>query len=152
MSLPAQRLLSSPFFWSAAAGALAAVAIVGGCSTSSSSQGGPSGCDGSACADTGAPVDSAAEAQGGGDAGHDGPSPDALYGACAIPGSFGSPCKATASGPDPTECTDTNFSQCFVGGQGAWCSKTCTTLSDCTAGANDAGCVPTACNGRGFCK
>ena len=83
---------------------------------------------------------------------HDGPSPDALYGACAKQGSFGWPCTLTVTGPDPSECTDPNYPDCFAGGQGAWCTKTCTGTTDCTNGASDAGCVPTACNGKGYCK
>jgi hypothetical protein len=81
---------------------------------------------------------------------HDGPLPDALY-ACALPGSFGAPCTVSASGADPAECTDPAYSQCFVGGQGAWCTKLCTGAADCTA-TSDAGCSPTSCNVRGYCK
>jgi hypothetical protein len=67
-------------------------------------------------------------------------------------GGFGWPCSAATSGADPTDCTDPSYGQCFVGGQGAWCTKTCTGNSDCTTALEDAGCAPTSCNARGFCK
>jgi hypothetical protein len=136
-----------------------AVATAAGCSSGSNEPQG-SGCTGGACADSG----SSAEGGGTGDAGggsdvehlgdgpHDGAAPDALYGACAVQGSFGWPCTASTSGPDPTDCTDPNYPDCFVGGQGTWCTKTCTGNTDCTTGAEDAGCAPTSCNGRGYCK
>lgn len=142
-----------------------ALAVGIGCSSSSSGTGMPSGCQGSACleagasADTGALPDVTPVPDGGtgfdaeGDGPHDGAAPDALYGACAVMGSFGWPCKLTASGADPTDCTDPAYPQCFVGGQGAWCTKLCPGgSSDCTTGGEDAGCVPTQCNGRGYCK
>jgi hypothetical protein len=56
------------------------------------------------------------------------------------------------SGPDTTDCTDPAYSVCFVGGQGAWCTKTCMAATDCTMGVEDAGCIPTNCNARGYCK
>jgi hypothetical protein len=136
-----------------------ALALTCGCSSSS----GPTaagGCDGSSCqdaaltqdtgpsSDTGAPSDASQS----GDGPHDGGAPDALYGACATTGGFGWPCSATASGPDPTDCTDPSYPDCFVGGQGAWCTKTCGGNADCTTGARDAGCVPTTCNTKGYCK
>jgi hypothetical protein len=116
-----------------------------GCSSSTSAPNAPSSdCEAGACADA------AVDHPGDGNGTHDGPPPDALY-ACALPGSFGAPCTASASGPDPTACTDPTYPQCFVGGQGAWCTKLCTDASDCTA-TSDAGCAPTSCNARGYCK
>lgn len=128
-----------------------------GCSSSSS---GPEptgpcqgpGCDSGVQQDTGAVKDAGMMEDVVGDGPHDGAAPDALYGACALQGSFGWPCHASTSGPDTTDCTDPAYSQCFVGGQGAWCTKTCTTGTDCTMGVEDAGCIPTACNARGYCK
>lgn len=137
-----RRLVSSPLFWSATA--VSALAIGFGCSSSSSG-------GGSTNVDASTPADASPDTGGGGDGAHDGPSPDAQYGACAIKGSFGSPCHATTSGPDTTDCTDPSYPQCFVGGQGAWCTKACTQASDCTAGASDAGCVPIGCNSKGYC-
>jgi hypothetical protein len=87
-----------------------------------------------------------------GDGPHDGAPPDALYGGCERMGSFGSPCHLTATGPDPTDCTDPTYPECFVGGQGAWCTKTCMSATDCTMGVEDAGCIPVQCNARGYCK
>jgi hypothetical protein len=138
-----------------------ALALTYGCSSNSSlgPTPGPGACD-SACQDatggqdtgtppdTGTPLDDAHL----GDGPHDGGAPDALYGACAIKGGFGWPCTATASGPDPTDCTDPSYGDCFVGGQGAWCTKSCTAATDCTTGVEDAGCAPTGCNARGYCK
>jgi hypothetical protein len=120
-------------------------AVAVGCSSSST----PSPSGGS---DAGASVDaSAGDADHPADGSHDGPGPDALY-ACASPGSFGYPCHATATGPDPTDCTDPSYPQCFVGGQGSWCTKTCTTTADCTSASADAACPATSCNARGFCR
>lgn len=146
-----RAIFSSPAFWLGSASL--ALAIGFGCtsSTSSPAPGGNGGCDGGACADTGAAADAGQDTNAG-DAAHDGAPPDALYGACAVQGSFGWPCKLTATGADPADCTDPNYPQCFVGGQGAWCTKTCAGAADCTSGASDAGCVPTSCNGRGYCK
>jgi hypothetical protein len=135
-----------------------AVALAFGCSSSSGTGSpGPAtggGCDGASCQDAASSTDAGPTE----DAFHpdgprDGAAPDALYG-CAVTGSFGSPCSATTSGPDPTDCTDPNYPDCFVGGQGAWCTKTCTpgSATDCTMGVEDAGCVPSACNARGYCK
>ena len=148
-------------FVSLLAGSIAvALATVAGCSSNSGSPSPPAGgCDGAACADTG----TGAETSGGNDAGagadafeagpgeHDGAAPDALYG-CATQGSFGWTCTASTTGPDPTDCTDPSYPDCFVGGQGAWCTKTCLQTSDCTSGAEDAGCVPSSCNTKGYCK
>jgi hypothetical protein len=147
-----------------------AVGLAIGCSSSTV---GPSACSGTACedantaadtsiadtgngGDTGSPAETGASDAGTesdvvGDGPRDGASPTSLYGACALMGSFGWPCTLTASGADPAECTDPNYSQCFVGGQGAWCTKLCTGNGDCTA-VEDAGCVPTECNARGWCK
>ncbi len=125
-------------------------------------------CEGPGCPDSGAQKDSGGATDAGptdagltdggptedvmGDGPHDGGAPDALYGACALQGSFGWPCHLTASGPDPTDCTDPTYSECFVGGQDSWCTKTCTASTDCTTGVEDAGCIPTGCNARGYCK
>jgi len=103
--------------------------------------------------DTGGSTDAGPTEDVVGDGPHDGAPPDAVYGGCARQGSFGWPCHLTASGPDPTDCTDPTYGECFVGGQGAWCTKTCMTSSDCTeAGVEDAGCPLTSCNARGYCK
>jgi hypothetical protein len=126
--------------------AIAALGVAFVACSSSSNGGGAA----DASAD-GTTQDSATGSDGGMDGAHDGPTPDALYGACAIMGSFGSPCHAADSGPDPTDCTDPNYPVCFVGGQGSWCTKMCSGNADC-AKVEDAGCVPTQCNGRGFCK
>ena len=149
--------------------ASAAVAMAIGCSSSSS---GPTPCSGTACVDanttsdtgamdTGTSADSATVDTGESDSGtesdvvgdgpRDGASPTSMYGACAVMGGFGWPCTLTTSGADPTDCTDPNYPQCFVGGQGAWCTKLCTGNTDCTA-MEDAGCAPTQCNARGYCK
>lgn len=143
-------LFTSPLFWVMTTSF--AVAIGFGCSSSSGSttQNGTdaaTGGDASTGGDTGA-ADDAHPADGA----HDGGAPDALYGACALKGGFGWPCVANATGPDPADCTDPNFPVCFVGGQGNWCTKACASLTDCTTGASDAGCVPVQCNGRGLCK
>ena len=92
-----------------------------------------------------------------GDATHldDKPAPLVAYGECATNGSFGWPCSLTTSGPDTAECTDPNFPDCFAGGQGAWCTASCATFGTCPGrdeDAGDAGCLPTACNARGYCK
>jgi len=132
-----------------------------GCSSSSSVPTGP--CQGPGCEDSGMQHDTGNATDSGvtdstptedvvGDGPRDGAAPDALYGGCALEGSFGWPCSLTASGPDPTTCTDPTYSVCFVGGQGAWCTKTCTSNTDCTTGVEDAGCIPTECNARGYCK
>jgi hypothetical protein len=134
-----------------------------GCS--SSSGGVPTGpCQGPGCQDSGGQQDTGMQQETGGpsDAGMmsdhvgdgpmDGQPPDALYGGCALQGSFGWPCHATMSGPDTTDCTDPAYTECFVGGQGAWCTKTCTGATDCTTGVEDAGCKPMSCNARGYCK
>lgn len=145
-----RSFLSSPLFWLASAGFAGALGF--GCSSSSSSPT-TTGADGGA-GDTGGGgtdgggIDAASQ----GDAAHDGGAPDALYGACAVKGSFGWPCTAAATGPDPTDCTDPNFPDCFVGGQAGWCTNRCTGLADCTDGGAATGCVPTGCNGRGYCK
>jgi hypothetical protein len=84
------------------------------------------------------------------------PPPTTAYAECAVKGSFGSPCTLTTSGPDPSECTDPNFPDCFAGGQGAWCTVSCATFGVCIPPGDkdggDAGCTPTACNARGYCK
>jgi hypothetical protein len=91
-----------------------------------------------------------------GDATHkdDQPAPDTTY-ACAVEGGFGWSCSRTVSGPDPAECTDPRFPICFAGGQGARCTAACgdAGVAACPipSGA-DAGCVPTDCNARGYCK
>jgi hypothetical protein len=138
----------------------AAIAMAVGCSSSSSS--GPAaqgGCEGGACQDSASTQDTGASGDTGGssdaftaDGSHDGGAPDALYGACTLTGGFGWPCTESTSGADPTDCTDPNYGQCFVGGQGAWCTKTCAGPTDCTTGTEDAGCIPTTCNARGYCK
>jgi hypothetical protein len=99
------------------------------------------------------PTDSGTKSDVFGDGPHDGAPPDALYGGCALQGSFGWPCHAMTTGPDTTDCTDPAYTVCFVGGQGAWCTKTCPGgPTDCTTGVEDAGCIPTTCNARGYCK
>jgi hypothetical protein len=122
-----------------------AVALIGAgmlaCS-SSSTPGTPEPNDSGAASDT-EPM---------GDGGHDGATAATTYGACAVKGSFGWTCAATTSGADPTDCTDPSYPDCFVGGQGAWCTTACTSATDCTAVSSDAGCIPTACNTRGYCK
>jgi hypothetical protein len=153
--------------------ALTAVALALGSSSilafaaygcSSSSGGVPTGpCQGPGCEDSGGQQDTGMQQDTGasdagmkedvvGDGSHDGAPPDALYGACEHMGSFGSACTASASGPDPANCTDPAYPDCFVGGQGSWCTKTCTSATDCTMGVEDSGCVPTSCNARGYCK
>lgn len=154
-------LLASLSLWAASTALAAGMAI--GCSSSSGGSGqqggqdsggggadtGSSGGDTGAAGDTGPAEDSSNPGDGGG--AHDAPPPDALYG-CATTGSFGWSCQLTTSGPDPTDCTDPNYPDCFVGGQGAWCTKSCTGATDCTSGVEDAGCAPTDCNARGYCK
>lgn len=133
------------------ASALLAGAIALGCgSTPAPTPSSPqdASTDGNATTDGNAITDGDHDADGP----HDGGAPDALYGACAIQGSFGWPCSAADSGPDPTDCTYSSYPECFIGGQGSWCTKTCATAVDCTTGVEDAGCVPTACNARGYCK
>jgi hypothetical protein len=147
-------LLTSPALWIGAA--VTAVALAFGCS-SSSSPGSPGptndgGHDAGPTTDGGSMPDVSQADVFRADGAHDGGAPDALYGACALTGGFGWPCSAAKSGADPTDCTDPNYPQCFVGGQAAWCTKTCTSVTDCTTGLEDAGCVPTACNGQHFCK
>lgn len=159
-----QRLLFTILLLGAGAGSIAIAAS--GCSSSTTPPGsgthtggsdsGNEGEDAGTGGETGSGADSgghdgAIGADGGGesDGSHDAPAPDALYG-CAVMGSFGWTCTATATGPDPTECTDPNFPDCFVGGQGAWCTKTCASVSDC---ADDGGgCTPSGCNTKGYCK
>jgi hypothetical protein len=147
---------------SLAASAALSLGLATGCSSSSGGSSPPAGHDGGTASDTGTGADTASGTDSGGgggaDAGmesspgeHDGAAPDALYG-CAAKGSFGWPCTVSASGPDPTDCTDPNFPDCFVGGQGSWCTKTCTGTTDCTGSAEDAGCAPESCNTKGYCK
>lgn len=139
-------------------GSASMVALAGyGCSSSSGPV--PTGpCQGPGCEDSGAQHDTGGATDSGmtedvvGDGPHDGAAPDALYGECARQGSFGWPCHLSATGTDTTDCTDPAYTECFVGGQGAWCTKTCMSNSDCTMGVEDAGCIPTACNARGYCK
>jgi hypothetical protein len=84
------------------------------------------------------------------------PAPETVYAECAINGSFGWPCTLDASGPDPVECTDPQFPDCFAGGQSSWCTASCAQFGVCPAPADqdggDAGCAPVACNARGYCK
>ena len=144
--MSAKRILR--LFGPSLGASLAALAFAYGCSGSTASPTtGPAGDDGGGDATASdAPLDHPGEGA------HDGPAPDALYG-CALPGSFGANCRATATGADPTDCTDPEYPICFVGGQGAWCTKTCTpTGTECTTGVEDGGCAPTGCNGRGYCK
>ena len=79
--------------------------------------------------------------------------PSVTY-ACALEGGFGSPCTLAVSGPDTAECTDPRFPDCFVGGQGGRCSAACGDggIAACPVVAAGAGCVPTECNARGYCK
>jgi hypothetical protein len=131
------------------AASFAALAMTYGCSSSSSPTTPAAGSDAGG-GDTTAAVDAPDDHVGEGN--HDGPPPDALYG-CALPGSFGAPCTAATSGADPTDCTDPEYPVCFVGGQGAWCTKSCTAGgSECTTAIEDGGCAPTSCNARGYCK
>jgi hypothetical protein len=122
------------------------------CASASDDGGGTAQDSAAPGADTGSEPD--ANGPHNGDGGHvdDGAAPISLYGACAVTGSFGWPCTASATGPDPTDCTDPNYPDCFVGGQGSWCTKSCKVATDCTADAEDAGCVPTACNAKLSCK
>ena len=147
-----RSLLASPLPWLAAA-SIPAMAL--GCSSSSGPPGSTSS-DASTGSDANTATDSAdagstPDASHPGEGGHDGGAPDALYG-CANRGGFGWPCTAAMSGADPTDCTDPGYPDCFVGGQGAWCSKACTATSDCTTVVEDAGCTPASCNMRGYCK
>jgi hypothetical protein len=85
------------------------------------------------------------------------PAPPAAYAACALPGSFGWPCTSAISGLDPAECTDPSFPYCFAGAQGGRCTALCgdAGVTSCPlsgSDAGDAGCVPTDCNARGYCK
>ncbi|MGD0528766.1 MAG: hypothetical protein ABSE49_26755 [Polyangiaceae bacterium] len=154
-------VLACVLLWTGCAGLAFGTAI--GCS-SASSPGTEGSADSGTGADSHAGSDSSAASDSGGGADtsmsnedaqgvglHDGGAPDALYGACAVMGSFGWPCNASATGPDPTDCTDPAYPDCFVGGQGTWCTKTCATSADCTQ-VEDAGCTPTACNNKGYCK
>jgi hypothetical protein len=141
--MSAQRIVR---FLGASVGALmAALGLAFGCSSSGAPSAPSGGDDGGDATAADAPEDHPGEGS------HDGAPPDALYG-CALPGSFGAPCTLSASGPDSKDCTDPKYPQCFVGGQGAWCTKTCTGTADCTTGIEDGGCAPTGCNGRGYCK
>jgi hypothetical protein len=170
-----RHLLASPVAWLSAAGI--AVAFVFGCSSSQSS--GPSssgGCTaGSTVSCTCSNGETGTEACGAapsacscnttdggasdsgptqGDGGHlnDGATPSSLYSACAVKGGFGWPC-TQANANDPTNCTDPEYPYCFGGGQGYWCTKSCTAAGgECASGVEDAGCVPSACNARGYCK
>jgi hypothetical protein len=154
----APSLITNPVLWLGSLSVAAAIGFACGCSSSSpgpeTSTGEDSGTksDGGTTSDTGTGGDAMNMQDVVGDGAHDGAAPDALYSACALNGSFGWPCTLTATGPDPTDCTDPNYPDCFVGGQGAWCTKACTMGTDCTTGLEDAGCVPTACNARGYCK
>ena len=129
-----------------------------GCSSSSSGPIPTGPCQGPGCEDSGMQHDTGSVTDGGptddvvGDGPRDGAPPDAQDGACARMGSFGWPCHLTTSGPDTTDCTDPAYGDCFVGGQGAWCTKMCANPSECTSGVEDAGCIPTTCNARGYCK
>ena len=97
---------------------------------------------------------------------------DSLYGACARQGSFGYPC-TVPNAIDTTDCTDPNFPYCFGGGQGYWCTTYCGTVdagddggtvtggfAACVVEVPDggfpdaagAGCTPSACNNKGYCK
>lgn len=94
-----------------------------------------------------------------GDATHrdDQPAPVTAYSACAREGSFGWPCTSATSGLDPSECTDPDFPYCFAGAQGGRCTALCGGDDAATCplfgtDAGDAGCVPTDCNARGYCK
>jgi hypothetical protein len=171
-----RHLLSSPALWISAAAI--AVGAVLGCSSSQSSgptstaectagstvsctcsngQSGTELCGAapSACKCAGSPAEgSDAGAPPEGDGGHlnDGATPSQLYAACAVPGSFGAGC-TQPNANDPTNCTDPEYPYCFGGGQGYWCTKPCTaTGNECTTGVEDAGCIPTQCNARGYCK
>ncbi|MGH7297264.1 MAG: hypothetical protein ACRELB_20160 [Polyangiaceae bacterium] len=153
----ARRIFAGILVW-AGTWALAAGVATGCSSSTSGGSGTQGGGEGGATSETGAGSetgsgsDAGTGADGAEDSGaHDAPAPDALYG-CAVQGSFGWTCTATTTGPDPTECTDPAFPDCFVGGQGAWCSSTCASATDCTGGAVDASCAPTSCNSKGYCK
>ena len=85
------------------------------------------------------------------------PAPTTTYSACALPGSFGWPCTSATSGLDPAECTDPSFPYCFAGAQGGRCTALCGDAGAIScplfgADAGDAGCIPTDCNARGYCK
>lgn len=85
------------------------------------------------------------------------PAPTSTYAACAAPGGFGWPCSSATSGLDPAECTDPRFPYCFAGAQGGRCTALCgdAGIAGCPlfgTDAGDAGCVPTDCNARGYCK
>jgi hypothetical protein len=127
-----------------AAGTAAAIAV--GCSSSSSSL--------PAAADAGASTE---EADVPGDATHrdEQTAPSATY-ACALEGGFGWSCTLAVSGPDSAECTDPRFPECFVGAQGGRCTALCgdAGFAGCPVIATGAGagCVPTECNARGYCK
>jgi hypothetical protein len=104
---------------------LPSLAIAAACSSEST---GPSG-------DAGASTDSA---QSGNDGGlHDG----GLVVVDAAPGTFGATCTSDS------DCTDPVYNKCFIGGQQSFCSKPCSTASDCPN-------PPTSgvCNMKGLCK
>jgi hypothetical protein len=171
-----RHLLASPALWISAV--VVAAGAVFGCSSSQSS--GPTGnqctagstvsctCSNgqtgtelcgaapSACtcgaSDAGATGDSGEQGQGDGGHLNDGATPSQLYAACAVTGGFGWGC-TQPNADDPANCTDPEYPYCFGGGQGFWCTKACTAAgNECATGIEDAGCKPTACNARGYCK
>ncbi|MGO9714048.1 MAG: hypothetical protein ACLQBL_34655 [Polyangiaceae bacterium] len=178
-----RSLFSSPLLWIGPMATALPLALAIGCSSSppeegcfsgqtvactcANGQSGTSACGSQACScDLGEDSGTTSNIDGGtdsasidtpGDATHldEKPPPTTGYAECAVKGSFGWPCSLTTSGPDPTECTDPNFPDCFVGGQGAWCTASCATFGVCPPDdqdGGDAGCTPTACNARSYCK
>ena len=123
-----------------------ATALVFGCGSSSASSVSADAGDGGESAETD-------DADTPGDATHkdEQPAVAATY-ACAVQGGFGWHC--TVAGPDSAECTDPRFPYCFVGAQGGRCTAPCgdAGVAACPSVGADAGCVPTDCNARGYCK
>ncbi len=112
---------------------------------------GAASCSCGGASDAGAGADSGLHI---GDGGHveDGATPGSLYGSCALTGSFGWPC-AQANAIDSVDCTDPRFPYCFAGGQGSWCTAICEDAGfSASCLIEDAGCTPTACNTKGYCK
>jgi hypothetical protein len=132
-----------------------ALGLAVGCSSSSTPGASPTTHD-SGTTDTATTTDGGegSDAPELGDGNKNGSSPAALYGSCWLDGGFGWPCTGTTTGPDPTSRTDPNFPDCFVGGQGSWCTHTCSIDGGAPGcgSLEDAGCQPSDCNMKGYCK
>jgi hypothetical protein len=142
------------FYFAVGIAAALATAFVVGCSGSTTSSA-VSPEEAGASAEAGENADEDEDADTPGDATHKDEQPPltATY-ACAVQGGFGWPCTVAVSGPDSAECTDPRFPYCFVGGQGGRCTAPCgdAGVGACPSVGADAGCVPTDCNARGYCK